>query len=227
MKNQSTDKIIEKMRKVLELSKNNPSPAEAEAAALKAQKLMAEYHISMKEVEAVESFEEITERPIYVGTGNKWKSFLADIVGKNFRCKYFLYGRSTIVFYGYEEDTKIAAMTFEFLFTTGKKAAANYYQKKRNYAMKQQGYFHGSGIRNAFLIGYLEGIEESLGRQCTALMLTVPREVEESYFNRTNGFHKASNNLSYGSSAEGQRAREEGKKAGKTVIISRSIEASD
>lgn len=42
MKNQSPEKIIEKIKKVLELSKNNPS--QVEAAALKAQKLMAEYH---------------------------------------------------------------------------------------------------------------------------------------------------------------------------------------
>ena len=45
------EKIIDKIRKVLELSKNNPSEEEAQAAALKAQKLMAEYHISIKEIE--------------------------------------------------------------------------------------------------------------------------------------------------------------------------------
>ena len=179
--------------------KNNTSQAEAKAAALKAQKLMAEYHISMKEVEATENVENITEKPVYVGTGNKWKSLLADIVGKNFRCKYFLYGRSAIVFYGYKEDTEIAAMTFDFLFKTGNRAVANYYQNdqnERNHAIKSQGYFNGSEIRNAFLVGYLEGLEACLEKQCTALMLIVPKEVEESYADMIAGFKKTLNNMS-------------------------------
>lgn len=224
MKNQSTEKIIEKIRKILELSRNNPSQAEAEAAALKAQKLMAEYHINMKEVEAVESMEEIVEKSVYVGTGNKWKNLLAEIVAKNFRCKYFLYGRSSIVFYGYKEDTEVAAMTFDFLFQTGNKAATNCYQKERNHTIKSQGYFNGSGIRNAFLIGYLEGIKESLEKQCTALIITIPNEVEESYTNLTAEFKKTSSNLSYKDSSEGKRVKEEGKRTGKTAIMSRGIE---
>lgn len=38
-----TEKIIAKIKKVLELSRNNPSEEEAKSAALKAQKLMAAY----------------------------------------------------------------------------------------------------------------------------------------------------------------------------------------
>lgn len=224
MKNQSTEKIIKKIKKVLELSKNNPSQTEAEVAALKAQKLMAEYHISMKEVEATENVENIAEKPVHVSTGNKWKSLLADIVAKNFRCKYFLYGRSTIVFYGYKEDTEIAAMTFNFLFKIGNRAAANYYQKERSHAIKSQGYFNGSGIKNAFLVGYLEGLEACLEKQCTALMLTVPKEVEESYVDMIAGFKKTSNTLSYGDGFGGQKAREEGRKTGRATIMSRRIE---
>lgn len=59
MKN--SEKIIAKIKKVLELSKNNPSEEEAKSAALKAQRLMAEYHISMSEVEAVEDIDSIVE----------------------------------------------------------------------------------------------------------------------------------------------------------------------
>lgn len=61
VENTSNDKIIEKIRKVLELSKNNPSIEEAKSAALKAQKLMAEYHVSMTEIEAIEDIENIVE----------------------------------------------------------------------------------------------------------------------------------------------------------------------
>ena len=48
------EKIIQTIRKVLELSKNNPSEEEAKSAALKAQELLAKYHIDMKEVESID-----------------------------------------------------------------------------------------------------------------------------------------------------------------------------
>ena len=44
-------KILEKIKKVLELSKNNPSAAEAESALLMAQKLMVQYNLTMEDVE--------------------------------------------------------------------------------------------------------------------------------------------------------------------------------
>ena len=48
------EKIIVKIKKVLELAKNNPSPEEAKAAALQAQKLLAKYHIDMAEVKDID-----------------------------------------------------------------------------------------------------------------------------------------------------------------------------
>ena len=151
MENSSNEKIIEKIKKVLELSKNNPSIEEAKSAAIKAQRLMAEYHISMSEIEAIEGTENIVEERIDVGTGNKWKYTLSSIIAKNFRCKYFYYGKSSVVFYGYEEDAKITAMTFKLLFEVGNKESAKYYQKERQkYLNVHNIRFDGRGIKNAF-----------------------------------------------------------------------------
>lgn len=216
MENKSVEKIIEKVKKILELSKNNPSAEEAKSAALKAQKLMAEYHISLSEIEVVEDVENISEKQVDVGNGNKWKYFLAGIVAKNFRCKHFYYGKSTVVFYGYEEDATIAAMTFEFLFKNGCKAANNYYQNRRKEALKDNCYFNGKGIKNAFLVGYLQGIKESLENQCTALMLVVPQQVEEKYKDMSSGFKKMQNSgLVVRGNDEGIKARENGIRTGK------------
>lgn len=222
------EKIIEKVKKILELSKNNPSIKEAESAALKAQKLMAEYHISLSEIEAVEDVENISEKQVDVGKGNKWKYFLAGIVARNFRCKNFYYGKSTVVFYGYEEDAAIAAMTFEFLFKNGNKAANNYYQKRRKEALQGNYYFNGRGIKNAFLAGYLQGIKESLEKQCTSLMLVIPQQVEEKYKDRSNGFKKMQNNgLSINGNSEGEKARKNGLMAGKETIAGKCISTMD
>jgi hypothetical protein len=62
-------KIISTIRKVLELSKNNPSANEAQAAALKAQKLMMKYHISVSQVEIEEENHDITEKRVNAGSG--------------------------------------------------------------------------------------------------------------------------------------------------------------
>ena len=61
---------------------------------------------------------------------------------------------------------------------------------------------------------YLEGIEESLEKQGTELMIVVPKEIEESYADIAVGFKTKLNTLSY----------EEGRKTGKSTIMSRGIE---
>lgn len=225
MGNTSNDKIIEKIKKVLELSKNNPSIEEAKSAALKAQKLMAEYHVSMTEIEAIEDIENIVEEKINVGTGNKWKYSLSAIIAKNFRCKYFYYGKSNVVFYGYKKDAEIAAMTFKMLFDIGNKESTKYYQKKRREFINCGITFDGRGIKNAFLSGYLMGINEALEKQCTALMIVIPKNVEKKYKDRTSGFHSFSNSFKVKANAEGEQAKSEGIRVGRNMIMSKSIEA--
>lgn len=215
-------KIIEKIKKVLELSRNNPSEAEAKAAAMKAQKLMAEYHISMARIDENDDPGNITEKAMTVGTGNKWKYQLAQIVAKNFRCKTLCYGKSGIAFYGYEVDAEIALETFKFLFETGCKAANSYYNKLRNGSIGSGEYFCGKGIKNCFLVGYLEGIKEGLERQCTALMIIVPKEVKEKFTERTSGCKTIKSRLKT-ESYYGNQSREEGRRTGRDTISGRKI----
>lgn len=220
---EKSEKIIAKIKKVLELSKNNPSEEEAKSAALKAQKLMAEYHISIAEVEEISNVEEIVEKSIEVGTGNKWKYKLADIVAKNFYCKVFFYGKSSVVFYGHDTDATIAAETFKFLFETGNKAAISYYNKLRNEAVKAGKFFKGNGIKNCFLLGYIRGINEGLEKQCTALMIVVPKDVEEGYMERTKDCYTVKNSLNTANYGYGQKALEHGILTGKNTISSRQL----
>lgn len=212
-----SEKIIEKIKKVLELSKNNPSENEAQAAALKAQELMAQYHITMEAVEDIKDIENIVEETIYVGGGHKWKYSLARAVAKNFRCRHFYYGKSTIVFYGYETDAKIAAQTFEYLFKIGNTKA-----RKERAAYRKQGLFT-DGIYNNFCAGFVKGVESVLDKQCTALMIVVPKEVNEAYdgikFSRS--FSTSLNLSSY----YGSEARDKGYAAGRSAMESKSIES--
>ena len=218
-----TEKIIAKIKKILELSRNNPSKEEAKAAALKAQRLMAEYHLSESNIDGVKDIKRIMEKPVNVGTGNKWKYGLADIISKNFRCKRFWEEKEVIYFYGYKEDAEVAAMTFKFLFDMGSKLATQYYQNKRNQAKKSRIQFNGKGLKNAFLMGYVDGIKEVLDRQCTALMIVTPKKVEEAYVERSKDFTIFNPKITYKIGNEGEKAREEGRIAGRNTMDSRIV----
>ena len=165
------------------------------------------------------------EEKIDIGTGNKWKYALSAIVADNFRCRYFYYGKSSVIFYGYEKDTEIAAITFKMLFNIGNKESARYYQKKRLECIKCNRRFDGRGIKNAFLNGYLLGIKEALEKQCTALMIVIPKDVEEKYRERTAGFHKISSGFKVRVNSEGEQAKSDGIRTGKNMIMSRGIES--
>lgn len=218
------EKVIEKIRKILALSKNNPSQAEAEAAALKAQRLMAEYHISLKDIDISDDIT-IAEQGVTVGYGNKWKYRLAKVVARNFCCEHYLHGKDTIMFYGYETDVEIACNTFKFLFDTGNKLANRYYNKLKKEITGQGYYFDGSGVKNSFLTGYLDGISDVLNKQCVALMIVTAPEVIEGYKERSKGFATSHiRNVSTSGMYSGA-SRNEGYAAGKNTIAARQIES--
>lgn len=168
------EKIIEKIKKLFALSENNPNMEEAKNAALKAQKLLAQYNISSLDLERIKD-ETINTSTYEVGNGNKWKYRLGDIVGRNFRCKCFWYGRDTVAFYGYESDRLSAIETFKYLYKVGHNMAKRYESKYR----KEHG--SANGVFNAYIVGFCEGIGSVLDEQCQALMVVTPKEVEDNY----------------------------------------------
>lgn len=176
---ENKEEILKKIDKLLALAGNNPSENEAISAALKAQELMAKYNIELADVQGTESGQEI-KKEIYTPKKSshyvsKWKYSLSQIIAKNFCCKTYSLGRDAIVFYGYEKDAKIANQVFGFLFETGNKLADRYYRKCKKEGRETK------GILNTYLTGFCAGIKEVLDKQCVALMVIVPKEVEESY----------------------------------------------
>lgn len=213
------EKIIQTIKKVLELSKNNPSEEEAKAAALKAQELLAKYHIDISEVDDLDIVsEEIVEVSVNIPS-KKWKYTLAQIVADNFRCKHFYYGKSTVVFYGHKTDAEVAAETFKYLFDMGNRAAGREVDK----VFGQTG--TSAGVYNSFVKGFCDGVSDALGKQCTALMLVIPKDVNESYTEKCKGFK--SMNISGLSVAGNESCRDayvSGKAKGKEAVGSRQLE---
>ena len=214
-----TEKIIQTIKKVLELSKNNPSEEEAKAAALKAQELLAKYHISMSEIEDISDIaEDITEVCVEVPS-KKWKYTLAKIVADNFRCKHFYYGKGIVVFYGHQTDAEVAAETFKYLFDTGNKCAGRVVDK----VFANTG--TSAGVYNSFVKGFCDGVSEALGKQCTALMLVIPQDVNDSYTEMSKNFRSMNcGGLSTRRNESCTNAYASGKEKGKEVIGSRQLE---
>ena len=112
------------------------------------------------------------------------------------------------------------------LFKVGNRESVKYYQKQRQEYINHGKCFDGRGIKNAFLNGFLLGIKEVLEKQCTALMVVIPEEVEKKYKDRTSKFHRFNASFKVKVNNRGDLAKSEGVKVGKNVAMSRSIETS-
>ena len=187
--------IIDRIKKLLALAKGNTNAAEATAAALKAQKLIADHDVSKADLYGDEP-DEIAE----VTNGNDingqpWGKRLASAIADNFRCRLY-YRTSTrttwsgrdrkvgehIVFIGYETDAEAAKVTFDRLYEIGKRLADAECRKARNE------YGTARGVRNSFLLGYVNGIRTELEKQSVALVLVRPKAVDDYTEERTANF---------------------------------------
>ena len=211
------EKIIEKIKKLLELTKS-PNENEAKSAALKAQELMAKYEINLSQAQDSEKRKIVNK--VYFHNNKrepkKWKYGLAAIVANNFMCKLYLYEKD-IVFHGYEEDAEIALNTFKYLYDVGNKLASKYYHKCRDQGMPTR------GVIETYLAGFKVGIKSVLEKQSMALMIITPKEVEDS-FNKISAGGKEKQMAVHINS---NKAFSDGIKAGKDSMSHKMLDASE
>ena len=212
------EKMIEKIKKILKLAEDNPSMEEGLSAALQAQKLMAKYNIHEDEV----TLEEIKDDICSVFSTQKhnshllnWRKQLAAIVARNFRCKTYLQNKD-VVFRGYRNDAEIALQVYLSLYTIGNKLGS------KAYAEQKEETGSGKGAFNSFVMGFLTGVNEGLSTQCTALMVIVPKEVEEE-FSQFSASFKVVKRKAQG--IDNYELFQKGRTEGKAAVKSRAIEA--
>ena len=175
-------KLIDKIKKLLALAGNNNNEAECVAAALKAQKLIADNNIEDFELneKTPENIEELLSDPY---CGKRWREILAAIVAENFRCKsYILYSSKNSwkngkmfqqVFVGYTSDASAALLVYNKLVEVGEVNAKLASQKaKKLYGTSQ-------GVKNTFLLGFCYGVKLELEKQAQALMIVIPKAVND------------------------------------------------
>lgn len=152
------EKIIDKIKKLLELSKNNPNKEEAILALTKARELMFKHNVDMENIKKDDTnyFEKIVQL-------KKWKNwilfflmYLNDAFGT-----FSLYNEYTkrVYFYGEKEKVLGVSEIFEFLFEVADYLAMKEY---RNY-LKEYG--TGKGIYLSYILGFINGVNNALEKQ--------------------------------------------------------------
>lgn len=162
------DDVLDKIKKLLALSKNNDNENERMAAALKAQKLISEYDVNVCELESGEDpMEEVISS---YKSPRAWHKYLAYIIAENFRCKLILTG-GVATFFGYKHDAEAAKLVFDYLYrfsnSKGKKVSKTYSPP--------------AGAYNSYVLGFAEGVRIELEKQSEALMIVVPKSVDDAY----------------------------------------------
>ena len=209
------EKIIEKIEKLFALAGNNPNENEAIAAAARAQELMAKYNLEMADLGTSEKKEELGTEMFEGGRG-KWRYQLAVIIARNFRCKTWLLGKN-VVFLGYKNDAKIALQTFTFIYKTGMTLAGRVYAEHQKLGKSTK------KVLNTYYLGFLHGISEILDKQCKALMVITPEEVNKKFEEITQHSKQKNSTLNY--DRFDRETFERGKSEGRSCMNSRAIEA--
>ena len=83
----TTDKVIDKIRKLFALAERNNSPEEAASAAARAQELLFQHKLSMADVEAPDEAEDVLGSLDFDAPGLLWKKHIVHGVARAFYCR--------------------------------------------------------------------------------------------------------------------------------------------
>lgn len=153
------ENIIDKVQKLLALAGNNPNEAEAQAAMLKAQQLMAKYHIEASQVEDKKVEKEVKTVYVQGHQNTAWALSLAHIVTDNFRCSLLRDPSYGLVFIGLQEDVAIAKGVYLFAVNT---LDRNMKKLRRQYRKAGK---PTEGISQDYAIGFLTGLKAKYQEQ--------------------------------------------------------------
>ncbi len=202
-------KLILRIAKLLALSRGNQNEAEAYAALCKAQELALDARISFEEVEQAEEKNDQTE-PTEEGiaSGKRyviWKSQIARICAKNFRCEYFLTpGWRTYptryIFFGMPLDAASCAEAFKFALRVCE-------QLYTDYQIETAGYYGKTpkGLKLNYTRGFTDGLAKAFEKNVEdkALIIVKPDAVITAYREKQKDFTTLRSSARMGSMGEG------------------------
>lgn len=170
--------IIDRIKSLFErTTENGCTEAEAIAAALAAQRLIARYDVTDDELNERRDSEDITEAKT-TPVCTAWSAHLASTVATAFRCRTLVWQmgrgsrRKRYSFFGYQTDAEAARLAFEHLHEVGSRLAT---EEVRRWRREYPG-CSLKGVKSSYCTGFVVGVADELERQTKALMVVVPKE---------------------------------------------------
>ena len=195
------EKIIERIKKLLAVTeKRGATEAEALAAALAAQRLIADNDVH--ECELADEAEPIVS--VVANKSRSWQDRLATVVAENFRCRWYWCHRrqrhnyvQAIAFYGYESDANAAKLVFKSLAKTGNRLGKHYADDQygestaalwESYREREIRLKRRNRAFNSWCAAFVRGVSSELEKQSQALLIVVPPAVKDAYRDFSEGF---------------------------------------
>lgn len=156
------DKILEKIRKLLNITTaNGATPEEAANAAARAQEIMVKYAIEESELikSGQKADEKVETKPIGLKGQriNRWKALLAYVFAPSFFCRSFFTPGGDIWVVGRATDREILIATWECLVYEIQKMAAAEWEKQKRFTE-----VHGKRWKDSFYQGVCAVINQRL-----------------------------------------------------------------
>lgn len=192
------ENIIRKIQGLLALANNNSNEEEAQSAFMMAQKLMFKHDITMSELDVgqdsltIEKGQATVHKKLFW-----WERELANIMSENFRVKNYINSKRldgdlkrkrAVMFMGFEKDVALAKemylLAYEVLLFYSKRFVEEYYESYINVLRTNK---TTNELKNSYMRGFLAGLDSKFQEQVAkmkeenALMVLVPKEVEEEY----------------------------------------------
>ncbi|MDO4774636.1 MAG: DUF2786 domain-containing protein [Aerococcaceae bacterium] len=196
-----TDKIIDKIRNLLELAEGGNNDEESQTALLMAQKLMLKHKISQQEVSEAHPNEIVLKSLSFYKRIYWWEKLLVRVVADNFRVMFYLQSNKLphqtsvqrkIVLMGYAEDIELAYEVFHSAAKAMKYYASHHLATETLSASTAE----QNGLRRSYYQGFIDGLDHKFQLQREqmqqedaqyALVIQVPQEVRQAFEQQVNG----------------------------------------
>jgi hypothetical protein len=179
------NKIVDRIRKLIELSKHNNSPEEAAQAAAMAQDLMFKYQIGEADIDVStgeRETEEVVDTDVHVeqkGVRDAWKASLANGLAKSFGSKVYTWRTGTTCEYrcvGLKSVTQTVAYMFGYLSLEVERLANEAWNREKNLGA----YDTARTWKNSFRLGAVATIVARLNEQRKAQEAEVDAMIAEA-----------------------------------------------
>ena len=162
------EKLVSRIKKLLNVAEGKANENESQSAMLKAQKLMAEHNISLKDVADINlDTKKVDDKPIMDAKGRLtwWEKEMGGTIALNFRCTPYIKSSKVakvrvMMFLGLEEDVAIAIEVYRFAVHAIKRLSKDYVFVKRGLKGAE-----ATALKNDFMGGFIRGLDYAFKQQ--------------------------------------------------------------